>query len=293
MSKSEFPITETVTYRDGLYCDIITMYYDGNPLPAQNEAFVPLHWHRDIEINYTWEGNLTMQLDGKNIQSNKEEFTIVNSKSIHGKTRSTSPVDGNARILGVVIRVSDNLFRQMLPNFDSLCFNPLYCPKDKRPGEIALELSRYGFPDTKLQKYDNIRITSLLFELLYFLCHDDLTLKESIAGDTINTENMRQVMTYVEKNYMNPINEMTLATEFGYTQTYFSKIFKKCTGMPFREFLIRTRIAAAKSALTKTGLSVTEIALNTGFPDVRSLINAFGMRCGTTPGKFRKENRII
>ena len=79
MSKSEFPITETVTYRDGLYCDIITMYYDGNPLPAQNEAFVPLHWHRDIEINYTWEGNLTMQLDGKNIQSNKEEFTIVNS----------------------------------------------------------------------------------------------------------------------------------------------------------------------------------------------------------------------
>ena len=95
-------------------------------------------------------------------------------------------------------------------------------------------------------------------------------------------------MTYIENNYKNPIDEVSLANKFGYTPTYFSKIFKKYANITYKEFLTKTRIAAAKQQLIESTRDVTSIAMDCGFSDVRGLINSFKKIEGITPNAYRK-----
>ncbi len=283
---------EIVEYQNEIPCNIISIYYDGGPIFNEGADFiVPLHWHNDIEINICFDESLVTTVNGHILESEKDSFLIINSGSIHGNTFSKYPlIEGKPRFLGVCIRISDSIFRKVLPNFDVLQFKNIWHPETSRPKEIALELSKYGYPDSKLGKYENIKITSLVYELVYYMCRENMVIKEDVSSEAEirNMESMRKVMAYIENNYRNPIDETTLAEKFGFSSTYFSKVFKKYINISYKEFLTKTRLSAAKKALLETDRCVTDIAMDCGFSDVRGLINAFKKYENTTPVKYRK-----
>ncbi len=67
----------------------------------------------------------------------------------------------------------------------------------------------------------------------------------------------------------------------------FAKLFKKETGATPHQFLLSTRIAAAKYNLSNTGMTIREIANSCGFEDVSAFCSQFRKRVGCTPGAFR------
>ena len=285
-------VNEIVEYYNEIPCNIISIYYDGGPLFHKGADFmVPLHWHNDVEINVCVDGSLVTQMDGKRVETERDEFLIINPGSIHGNTFSKIPfIEGEPRFIGVCLRISDTVFRKALPNFDLLKFKPIWHPETERPKEIAYELSKYGYPDSQLGKYEHIHITSLVYELVYHMCKEDLVLKKDIISDaeSRNVENMRRVMAYIENNFRNPIDEVSLAGKFGFTPTYFSRVFKKYTDISYKEYLTKTRLTAAKQQLLGTDRCVTDIAMDCGFSDVRGLISAFRKYEDITPIKYRK-----
>lgn len=291
-------INEIVEYENEIPCEIMNFYYDGHPFFLGNdEHTVPLHWHTDIEINYNFENTVLaqMDIDGKKYDSEAGAFLIINSCSLHGNTRTMTHFteDMEPHLIGMCLRISDSLFRRMMPNFDFLQFKSIWHPATSRPSEIMLELSKYGYPDSKLEKYSNIIINALIYELVYYLCKENLVLKDDYlsAADCKNLENIRKVMSFIETNYRNPIDEISLAKKFGYTPTYFSKVFKKYSDMSYKEFITKTRLSAAKQQLMSTNRTVMDIAMDCGFSDVRGLIQAFKKYENTTPIKYKKLNQ--
>jgi transcriptional regulator GlxA family with amidase domain len=53
--------------------------------------------------------------------------------------------------------------------------------------------------------------------------------------------------------------------------------------------LVRQRIAKAKELLTTTGLSLLEVALESGFSDQAAFSRTFKAFVGASPGKWQRE----
>ena len=66
------------------------------------------------------------------------------------------------------------------------------------------------------------------------------------------------------------------------------RVFRKATGQPPIEYLVRLRIQRAMELLRGTDLSVTEIALEVGFNDSNYFTRSFRKATGLSPRKYRQ-----
>lgn len=71
--------------------------------------------------------------------------------------------------------------------------------------------------------------------------------------------------------------------------TYFARKFKQYTSYTFYNFLMQYRVHQAQQDLLLSDDSVTEIAYNNGFPNVKSFIEQFKKTYQTTPKQYRKD----
>ncbi len=101
---------------------------------------------------------------------------------------------------------------------------------------------------------------------------------------------------FININYSQPLTLNTMAKKYSMNADYFSKIFKKATGVGFSEYLNITRISAAQELLATTSMTATEVAMECGFNDSNYFIQVFKKIHGTTPKKysmqFHKEQSI-
>jgi AraC-like DNA-binding protein len=91
---------------------------------------------------------------------------------------------------------------------------------------------------------------------------------------------------------MEHITQAEVADKFYFSSVYFSKYFKRCTGMTFIDYLTKYRIRQAKTELLTTDKSILDIALDNGFSDERRLILAFKKYLNDTPLQYKKKYRI-
>lgn len=111
--------------------------------------------------------------------------------------------------------------------------------------------------------------------------------------DSIHHLHTRKVISncveFINKHYMKQIGLNDLAEEVYMSRWYLSKLFKKEMEVTFTEYLLNTRINAAKKILVnEPSLKVYEVASNTGFLDVRYFSQNFKKVVGQTPTDFRE-----
>ena len=152
------------------------------------------------------------------------------------------------------------------------------------------EFSYYAGKEKEHEPYENLRLMSMLYELMYLLCRDDLVVRETVfpINNQKNLERLRGIMQYVEVHYTEEITQYEVAKRFYFTKEYFSRFFKKNTGMTFKEYVMHYRLKQAYDPIVYTERSILDIALDCGFADARGLINAFKRVYGDTPYQYRK-----
>ena len=93
---------------------------------------------------------------------------------------------------------------------------------------------------------------------------------------------------YIRKHYKEDINLKLIAEHVCLNATYFSDLFKLETGKNFIDFLIETRINAAKKILSHHESKIYEIAEAVGYSDPTSFNRAFKKCVGVSPVEYRK-----
>lgn len=79
-----------------------------------------------------------------------------------------------------------------------------------------------------------------------------------------------------------------LAAECGLSTGYFSRAFKRSTGIAPHRWLIGRRIERAQALLTGSALSIVEIALGCGFSSQSHFHATFKRATGVSPGEWRR-----
>jgi len=82
-----------------------------------------------------------------------------------------------------------------------------------------------------------------------------------------------------------------VAQACGLSVSYFSRAFRKSTGVAPHRWLIQRRVEAAKALLSANEPSLSEVALRCGFADQSHFTRTFSERVGVSPGSFRRQTR--
>ena len=92
--------------------------------------------------------------------------------------------------------------------------------------------------------------------------------------------------TYICENYHTDLSLDYLSRKYALSRSHFSKLFKQVTGVGLNEYINITRITAAQNLLSKSNLSITEVANACGFNDSNYFAAVFKKIKGITPKKY-------
>ena len=93
---------------------------------------------------------------------------------------------------------------------------------------------------------------------------------------------------YVENNYIYDISMQEAAEEMGYSDAYFSKLFKQYFNQNFTAYLTEYRIKKAKELLSNTNHSIKDISRMVGYTDSNYFAKIFKRLVGEIPSKYRE-----
>lgn len=101
--------------------------------------------------------------------------------------------------------------------------------------------------------------------------------------------NCENVVAFIRANLHQKLTLEALAGIANLSPSYFKSCFKRCYGMPPREYINHLRIEQAGEQLRSTGKSVTEISYELGFSSSQYFSTIFRQYTGRTPLQYRQE----
>ena len=103
-----------------------------------------------------------------------------------------------------------------------------------------------------------------------------------------NSRQYEQIQNYIMENFSSSDLSLTkIADDFGYSSTYFSRLFKELFGENFASYLEKVRIEQA-CILLESGDTMETIAGKTGYNSVYVMRTAFKRVKGVTPNDYRR-----
>lgn len=96
-----------------------------------------------------------------------------------------------------------------------------------------------------------------------------------------------QAQQYIESNYPEKLTVDTLSDNLGLSRRTFERRFKKATANSPLTYLQRVRIEAAKTRLEEEGLTISEIAYEVGYSDMKAFREVFKKITGINPLEYR------
>lgn len=96
------------------------------------------------------------------------------------------------------------------------------------------------------------------------------------------------VTDYIKNNLTaDDLSQGAMAEKAGISKDYFSRIFRSVTGMNYSKWLNMIRLEKATELLADKKMTLTEIAMLSGFQSISSFNRVFRAEKGMSPGEYR------
>ena len=241
------------------------------------------HWHRSIELFAVYEGALKFYLNEEIFPLGTGKFMLVNSNEIHSVD---SPEPNRTIVLQIPLKTFEDYYTG--EQFIRFTHDPL--PRDgqvmKLIGDIfeACEERACGY---------EMKAKGLYYMLLYLLVTEYR--ETDVTPDMVKwhkkLNRLSLIADYIKENYASELSLEALAEIFGYSPTYLSRMFQKYAGINYKSYLQSIRVERAFQELANTEHTISETAMNNGFPNSKALAKAFQKKYGMLPSEYRGMQR--
>ena len=255
-------------------------------------SYIPMHWHRAVEIIYMQEGSLDVTVESESFTIQKEDCIVINGNVLHS-TKCTSP---NTAIL---LQIPLDFMEKYIPDLGQLIFLFDFRIKDQRQQTKQamlktileqLQIINDVRPDGYL-----LRFNSLIFELLFQLYHNFAVkiLQNNTSQEKKDMDRLEPVLDYISEHYREPISLNEIAEVACLQAGYFCRFFKKKMGITFLEYQNEYRLSFIYRDLITTRDSVHVILERHGFTNYKLFRRIFLEHFGNTPTQIRKQREIL
>lgn len=255
-------------------------------------SYIPMHWHRAVEIIYIQEGSLDVTVESESFTIQTGDCIVINGNVLHS-TKCTSP---NTAIL---LQIPLDFMEKYIPDLGQLIFLFDFRTKDQRQ---QTKQAMFKTILEQLQIINNVRpdgyllrFNSLIFELLFQLYHNFAVkiLQSNTSQKKKDIARLEPVLDYISEHYKDPISLNEIA-EVACLQTgYFCRFFKKKMGITFLEYQNEYRLSFIYRDLITTRDPVQVILERHGFTNYKLFRRMFLEHFGNTPTQIRKQREIL
>lgn len=251
------------------------------------------HWHSALEIIMPHENYYDVAYDGKTYHVAPQEIFIMPPGNMH---QLIAPESGTRFIF-----LFDLTYMTKLKGFagiQSILIEPLYISKDAYPilcdelREILLDMIDFYFSDNE---YKELATLSLLMSFFVKLGQNridtgDLFPNVKLPKQRAYVQKFNDLLDYIDAHYMENLTLEEVADSIGFSKYHFARLFRQYTSFTFCDYLNYRRIKVAEELLTQPNLSITEVALQSGFSSISTFNRLFKLQKNCTPSQFRAKN---
>ena len=98
------------------------------------------------------------------------------------------------------------------------------------------------------------------------------------------------IKDYIVRNYKKDISAKDVAGILGYSDVYFSKVFKQLFDDNFINYLTKIRIDRAKVLLKDVSFNIKEVGKSVGYADSNYFTKVFKRSIGISPSEYRSKH---
>lgn len=256
-----------------------------------------LHWHKDMELTYVISGEGLFYTDLVPITVKKGDILIVPPFSLH----SGKPLNKFCECKSIVFNL-DLLKSNTADSISLKYLNPIL----EKSYVFPLVISEKHPVHSKIlecfliiaENYENqnwayeLEIKSQLYKVFTLMFREKIIeLNHSEVEIETKSDKIKSIIEYVKKHYKSNITLTEVANYLDYSENHFCRFFKAQTGSTFIEYLNSIRLNVSATLLFNTDMSVTDIALESGFDNLSYFIRIFKKKFFCTPFKFRQINK--
>ena len=280
-------MTETINYRNSM---------DFRLFHNVDYEDYPTHWHVGIEILMPVTEIYGVIVDQKKYVLQEGDILIVNSGVPHALE---APPTGERIILQFDPALLYSL-KEMETLF--LLFPPVfYITPENEPDLYPLVKAKM---EEIIREYDGQQafagalVYASLIEL--FAGVGRITRERNIEGTALHDmrrskqdrqweyqEVALKACNYINQHYQEKLTLEETAKMVGFSKYHFTRVFKKYMNMTFYEYLNKKRVKCAEGLLYSTEMSITDVAMNSGFSSMSSFDRTFKALNKCSPSEFR------
>lgn len=261
-----------------------------------NDLFVDYdpHWHTALEIIAPVENWYEVIIHGETYHLTPGDILIIPSGELHALKASEKGV----RFI-FLFDISSVAKLSGFASIQSMMNAPQHITRNTYPHiyddvyHILLQMRNEYF---NKNEFAELTIFSLLLNLMVKLGTNHLNDVNLFS----NTRPYKQkeyiskfndVMDYIDTHYMEEFTLEDVASAIGFSKYHFSRLFKQYTGFSFCAYICHRRIKIAEELLEQPDLSITEIAMQSGFPSISTFNRVFKQQKNCSPSEYREKNR--
>lgn len=262
--------------------------YNSN-LPArieikQGKIAEAYHWHKEIELVYILDGELTVTVNNTVQMVREDEFVLINSVENHSLSAE------NAKCL--IVDISYEFTEQFEPSMYNSVFRIVRgSGADEELHNLLWQMSRC-FKESELSDLRKYAIITDILHVLFVQCRQE---NPNIVknGEKVQSRHARLAVEYIEQHYREQFTAKGVAKILGIDPIYLSLCFKESMGKTFTEYVMEFRLDRAMDALLNKQISIEDAAKAGGFPSARTFIAKCKKVYHITPFQLLKQRAEV
>lgn len=256
------------------------------------------HWHEEIELNIVMQGEAKFMVNDTTTVIKEGDGLFINQNSLH----SVNPYkNAECKLISLVFH-PDFLFgyrhsslsaQYLLPLINNTDLRFLYLRKKEAKDKEILDLVLKICTNNQDKSFGyELETKGLLCELwLKLISYRSEEFIASTKELAITTDEMRakEGISYIAAHYAEPITLQEIADSIHISKSECCRCFKRCLKITPFEYLLKYRIYAAVSMIAQSekNMSISQIAMQTGFNSSSYFNKIFKKYMGCTPSEYK------
>lgn len=238
----------------------------------------PPHIHDSfIEIEVIFNGNMHQTINGKSHRLESGSIVILRPGDYHSLEISPEAELITIHFLPQII--SKELLHTILNYEENITYT--FSESDAK-GIIANSMQLLEEFNNKNLFFENI--SKNIIENI--CCSTMRNLSSACISEKIATP-MQKAILHLRTAFMNDPSLEEISRFVYLNPTYFSRTFKKHTGVSYNTFLTQLKLDYAKKLLCETSMTITDICFNAGFGSLSNFSRKFKEHFGMSAAKMR------
>lgn len=249
----------------------------------------PMHWHAPLEILMPTENSYRATCNSTEYLLREGDILIINPGVIH---QLTAPAVGKRLIFQADYSILRRI-KELENTLSAIAPALLITPEDSPHAhshihQLMCSIKDEYFADAPMSE---AAVYSKLIEIFVWIGREYSPTARNFSGTASKrreyTEKFLDICNYINEHCTENISLDDAAQMAGFSKYHFSRLFKCFTNVSYYKYVNQKRIACAENLLIDPSLSVTEVALRSGFESLSSFIRMFKIMKSCTPTEFK------